>query len=180
MDPDGSNPTRLTHENGYGFADWWSNGTSIHYGRSIGNMDWKYNVMSADGSNQTNLFDGLSFGYSEIVDWDPLAGTTWSPNYDKIVFSTYEECFDESGKRFDCWRYHNIYTMEADGTGITKLTDSAGSWWRKLSLWSPSGKIDYLNPSWTPGGRVGYVNPSWSPDRTKAPVIPQPIPKSVP
>ena len=71
-------------------------------------------VMGSDGSNKKKLADGDR--------------PTWSPDHVKIAFA-----------KITANNSHEIFSMNADGSGVTQLT------------FSPSQEID----------------PSWSPDRTK-------------
>ena len=79
-------------------------------------------VMDADGKNQTKLTDNWA------TDRDPA----WSPNGDKILFSSNR---DDN---------HELYVMNADGTNTTRLTDLPN--FAIEPEWSPDGqKIAFMS-----------------------------------
>ena len=69
--------------------------------------------MNADGSGQTRLTD------DEALDSTP----SWSPDGLSIVFYSGRDDPDPD----DDVRIRNIYVMNADGTGQTRLTDDGAS-----------------------------------------------------
>jgi len=82
--------------------------------------------MNPDGSEQTNL-TAKEFG-SEFDEKDPA----WSPDGKRIAFAS------DRGDDYD----FNIYVMNVDGTGVTRLTDGPDD--ENLPRWSPdSEKIAY-------------------------------------
>jgi Tol biopolymer transport system component len=65
--------------------------------------------MNADGSDKTNISDGPE------NDYDPA----WSPDGARIAFSSYRFHDNE-----DAASNQDIYTMNADGSDVTRLTDN--------------------------------------------------------
>ncbi|MGB4762378.1 MAG: hypothetical protein WBP12_03410 [Candidatus Saccharimonas sp.] len=116
MNPDGSNPIRISNHAGNDYAPVWSpDGTKIvfyTYGRNA-----NYNeifTMNPDGTNQVNLTPGQ-------VSVTP----SWSPDGTKIVYAS------QTAGNLD------IFVMNADGSSQTRLTTATGSdiW----PVWSPDG-----------------------------------------
>jgi Ca2+-binding RTX toxin-like protein len=121
MKADGTGRAQLTNTADYEFSPAFSpDGSKIAFVRSPtggGHDDiW---LMNADGSSQHQLTTGAT-DYHE----DPA----WSPNGAKIVFTLNRQ---------------HLYSMNADGSGVTQLTNAAGS---------------QLQPSWSPdGAKIAYV-----------------------
>ena len=106
MNADGTGQTRLTNNTAGDLSPVWSpNGLQIGFVSSRDGNDEIY-LMNPDGSNQTNLTqnpaDDSSF--------------TFSPDGAKIAFSSARDDND-----FD------IYTMNAGGTGVVRLTNAQGA-----------------------------------------------------
>ena len=136
MNADGSDVTRLTHTDGHivGYPTWSPDGRRIAFSSDQGGNQEIY-VMNADGSDLTQLTHS---------DRDH-SGPAWSPDGQRIAFA--------SGRHGDSSSYmasrygsditqltgnFDIYIMNADGSGLTQLTNGAGS---------------DLRPSWSPDGR---------------------------
>ncbi len=116
--------------------------------------------MNPDGSDLTQLTNGRH------IDSNP----SWSPDGSRIVFS----CFDSPA---------NLFLINADGTGSSKLAHATGRDWQMYPEWSPNGHtiafeqgdhtLSRIRPS---SGRIhvlfrcsclGFHNaPAWSPDGT--------------
>ena len=100
IDPDGSNPTRLTHGVGFGGTYAWSpSGNAIAFGRDDGGVQELY-VMGANGSNQRRLTNRVGFA----------GAISWSPDGGRIAF--------------DCGA--TICAINPDGTNLVQLAPAAG------------------------------------------------------
>jgi Tol biopolymer transport system component len=85
--------------------------------------DWEIYSADANGKNQRNLtrspgIDGRS------------GGMLWSPDSGRIVFSSTRDTRDEDNPE--------LYIMDADGTGVRRLTHLPGE--ERLLSWSPDGR----------------------------------------
>jgi len=98
---------------------------------------------AADGSNVRKLTDGPDFH------------PTWAPDGSKLVFA----------------RAYHIYVVNANGTGVTQLTNGPDS--DDTPAWSPDGTrivfqrnavISVMNADGTP--LAPGKTPAWSPDGT--------------
>jgi TolB protein len=118
MDADGSNQTNLSQNAAIDVNPQWSpDGTKIAFMRQVPfSGDAEIYVMdAATGMNQTNLTNNPAAD----------AGASWSPDGSRIAFeSSRDDAFGE------------VYVMNADGTGVTRITNSGGN----------------ANPAWSPDG----------------------------
>jgi len=135
MNADGSAPTLLTTTASPGSdADpvWSPDGTKIAFEHDVtSRFGPKIFTMNPDGSDQTALTTT-----SELANFDPA----WSPDGTKITFAA--ENFDDD---FDV---SQIYTMNLNGSALTRLTD-------------PTNPRGDRSPDWQPGvgpKRSGYKN----------------------
>jgi Tol biopolymer transport system component len=160
---DGSGLTRLT-ENGFPDFDpsWSPDGSGIVFRRQRGGNDEIY-VMAADGADPRNLTrepavdwgpewspDGQWIAFNSGRDGTDLHGfvvdpegkhlrrlsrrvfveyPSWSPDGDRIAFMS--QTWEGFGGNYE------IFVMNADGSGVTQLTDAPGDdgW----PAWSPDG-----------------------------------------
>jgi len=108
-----TNTSTLREEN----ADWSSDGSRIVYAGSDSNGSFIYSI-NPDGSGKTQITTGNG------GDNDP----EWSPDGSKIAFV-----------RLNSNGTSQIYTMNSDGSGVSKL-------------WQPAYVSNELSPSWSPDG----------------------------
>ena len=112
--------------------------------------NWNIYVMKPDGSNQTRLTD------------NPAADSwpSWSPDGRRITFISSRDDPDPN----DDDTIWEIYVMNADGSGQTRLTNDSA--WHSLPRWSPDGqRIAYQ--SRTDGNWQIYVMNADGSDRTR-------------
>jgi TolB protein len=103
MNPDGSGETRLTNDPGSDrFPVWSPDGSRLAFQSNRSGRDLIYS-MDVDGSNLTKITQNQSNN-----DKQP----SWSPDGSRITFIS-----DRLGDG------NQIYTMNPDGSGVTRLTD---------------------------------------------------------
>ena len=152
MNADGSNITRLTDDPAADLSPGWSpDGTRIAF---VSNREgWDLYIMNADGSKQTLLVESVSpdsapawspdgsriafvsglgiyvinadgSGQTRLTD-NPDVDPTWSPDGKHIAFASYR---DSSGYSPLGPIVENVevYVMNTDGSGQTRLTDNPG------------------------------------------------------
>jgi len=161
MDADGSNQTRLTHNDAVEVWPAWSHDRAkIAYSSLIDG--YEIYVMDADGGNQTRLT------YTQGA-WNQMV--TWSPDGTMLAFESIRD---------GNWE---IYTMNADGTNVTNITNSSESPDTEPA-WSPDGSKIAFNSAIddnygiyimdAAGSNVSALvigtstyRPSWSPDGSR-------------
>ena len=120
MNADGGWQTRLTHNPDEDNLPYWSpDGRRIVFARLVtlptGLYEHQLLTMNADGSDERIIFRGRG------VSWP-----AWSPDGRRIAFVSYPDL-----------RTPQLYVMNADGSGVTRLT---ASWAGDLCPdWSPDG-----------------------------------------
>ena len=118
IDPDGSNMTRLTHDQTTNHhAAWSPDGSKIVFTTwRDGNAE--IYVMDADGGNQVRLTDEAAFD-----GW-----ASWSPSGDRIAFTSARVIGG-----------YDIFVMDADGGNPTRLTENRRLDTDVRPYWSPDG-----------------------------------------
>lgn len=112
MNADGSSPTRLTTRAGSDVTPRWSpDGSRIAWTAFLPGSDYHLWAMDANGQNQVDL-TAVTFG-GAIKE----TGPAWSPDGSQIVVSS---------TRFQSPNY-DIVKMQADGTGVVRLTKEEGN-----------------------------------------------------
>ena len=162
MNPDGTNPMRLTNNPAVDFWPVWSaDGMKIAF-TSARDGNGEIYVMNADGTDPTRLTNNPASDY----------GPTWSPDGSKIAFITYRD------------GHPQVYVMNADGSGQTNLSNNSAA--EASPDWSPDGtKIAFqsnregnyevyaMNADGSGTTRLTNVGfnfflfPEWSPDGMK-------------
>jgi TolB protein len=133
MNPDGSHLRRIGTDAYVEYPAWSPDGTRIAFmgGASAGEYDiW---VVDVDGSNLTRLTDSPG----------PDGWPAWSPDGTRVAFSSVRDDCSYSNapdcrSTGDIGPHHDIWVVNADGTGLTRVTSEFG----QFVTWSPDG--DYL------------------------------------
>jgi Tol biopolymer transport system component len=130
MTGDGNNPTRLTTDGCLSQVPSWSiDGRSLYWERQCNGQ--KFTIMKGDLSYN----DDSTYGtFATLVNIHELTGQDVgdnrfprvSPDGKKVVFTSYR------GGNAD------IYLMNANGGGVTQLTNSSGE--DEAASWSPNGQ----------------------------------------
>lgn len=122
MGPDGSNPRRLTQNEGVNdnFPVWSPDGSQIVFlsDRDTTSQGRSVFVMEADGSNVRAV------GPSK---WPIMSTPEWSPDGSKILFSAGSSLYDL-----------DLYVMDADGSDVRQLT--SGPTADRCASWGPEGR----------------------------------------
>ena len=118
--------------------------TNDHQGRiafvSDRDGDQEIYVMNADGTGVVQLTDN----FAQVED------PAWSPDGRRIAFSSNRDSAHGNSYEID----HEIYVMNADGTGVVQLTDNSDGDGRPA--WSPDGRRIAFNSN-RDGDREIYV-----------------------
>lgn len=140
MNADGSGRTNLTntpeaHEDD---PSWSPDGTEMAYSRSYsdsnGGRVFEIWTMNADGSGQAQLTTGVD-GPGDLGSQD--GWPDWSPTGQRIAFQHIETTVRTGTD-------HDVWTMNADGSGLRTLT-------------ADDGRSDQGSPDWSPdGSKIAY------------------------
>ena len=198
VDADGSGLRRLAHaitfrpmgggpSSGFGANPAWSpDSRKIAFMSNRDGTDDIF-VVNADGSGLRNLTRSQGHDRTRIwhgrehkrIFWFSLDGPMWSPDGRKIVFRSERErpsASERAACRPRC-RRDEIYVIDADGSGLRRLTDN----WRSdaAPAWSPDGrKLLFLRSSWVDAhasGDVYVMNADGSGQRNLTPSVAYPL-----
>jgi Tol biopolymer transport system component len=181
MNPDGSNPTRLTTKpatSSYvydGQPRWSPDGRQIAF-QSFGrgnNGGRSLFVMNADGSNLHEVV----FDFSGVIGFGELGAFDWAPDGAGFIFEAGVHASVGMGKLTT-----NIFTAQVDGGPPVRLTSDTEVL-NATPRWSPDGKtIAFVSDVHDGAGKkiqlmtadggnrrtiAGGYSPSWSPDGSK-------------
>jgi hypothetical protein len=138
MNADGTSVTRLTNSADIDRDPAWSpNGAKIAFASNRAGHFEIY-VMNANGSSLKRLTTNLPFQTCGGASIGQEILPTWSPGGGKIAFRHKTTCFSAA-----------IEIMNADGTGVTQLTDARSA--LKLA-WGPTGRIVFDGRVWPTEG----------------------------
>ena len=145
MNADGSDNTQLTDGRSEDWYPIWSpNGKQIAFRSDRDGVDDIY-VMNADGSNVRRLTTNAFVG----------SVCSWSPNGRQIAFVSYRD-YVLHGDAGDT----DLFVMNADGTGVTALTDNNIDDFGDHASWSPDGKFFVFSRS-APGTNSQTTSEIW-------------------
>jgi TolB protein len=179
INPDGTGATLLVNDfnDGTGEPAWSPDGRRLAFVSRRHQLygspgDLAVYVMNADGSGLARLTNSPA----------PDEWPAWSPDGTKIAFNRFT-CMNP-----DCTQqgYRAVYTVNVDGTGLTRLTDPVGVGNDGRPTWSPDGKrIAFVRSTDSTGSDVYVMNangsnlvrltdghyavatPAWSPDGSR-------------
>jgi Tol biopolymer transport system component len=171
MNPDGTGQVNITNSPASDTRPAFSpDGKKIAFVRDFKSIF----VMNPDGSGQAQILDGTSAGFSSITSFP-----SWSPDGTKIAFNGIPKGSPDGA---------DIYAVNADGTGLTRLTTNPAD--DTSPAWSPDGtKIAFATIRDRVPNEVNYEiyvmnadgsnqtrltnntkfdhSPAWSPDGTR-------------
>jgi TolB protein len=130
MNSDGSGRSRLTKRLANFFPVWSPDGEKIAFLAQDIHGTVEIDVMNADGTGRKHLASGS----------DPDHGIAWSPDGKKIAFMKRGGYFVSADGGDDIWVLtSDVYVMEADGTGKTRITNTKSKD-ESIVAWSPEGE----------------------------------------
>jgi Tol biopolymer transport system component len=148
VNEDGSGLTNVTQsdESWEEFPAWSPDGSRLVFDASDG-LDTEIFLVNVDGSNRTQLTDNFD-AFRPPGDYLPA----WSPDGSKIAFvSERDTVFDP----FTSALSPEIYTMNADGSGQTRIT--ANLFFDNEPAWSPDGTAIVLTSDEGDEGGLGEI-----------------------
>ncbi|HET9015312.1 MAG TPA: hypothetical protein VFN57_06930, partial [Thermomicrobiaceae bacterium] len=150
MAPDGSHIVQLTSSSAQSGWPWWTPDAQHIVFSSDRTGSWEIFVMNADGSNVRQLTNAP--GKASLPGRVNLYPAI-SPDGKTIVFSSQVTATDEG----------EIYTMNIDGTGLKRLTDTAAL--NNIPSYCPDGRIVFTSdrqarkgPDGTPYNTIYIMN----------------------
>ena len=176
---DGSGLVRLTDGPGFDrrYPSWSPDGRRIAFTSDRDGNEDIY-TMNTDGSGLTRLTP-FTVGFTD----NPRVNyqLNWSPDGQRIAFTSKPAVYEYSSDIYNLSTYNSyIYMVNADGSGLTRLTDSRG--WDYEPSWSPDGRhiaftserddnssiysinADGSDLTRLTDGQAPDSHPSWSPD----------------
>ncbi|MGB7538651.1 MAG: hypothetical protein WBM17_08945 [Anaerolineales bacterium] len=104
-------------------------------------------IVKSDGSGYADLFDpaALRLGKDTILTGAAFNaigqryGFSWSPDGSKIAFAVYGRPADS-----ESWSPTQVFVVNSDGSGMTRITGEEGFWSGTNPLWTPDGRILFL------------------------------------
>ena len=113
---------------------------------------WKIYLMNPDGTNVVKLVDRPHYSDMQAM---------WSPDGTRISFSRRTEAYWDPGPgpRGGRWRFSHtsdIYLVNADGSGLTRLTSGPGD--KSVSDWSPDGRRFLAGQNWHDAPQEGNAD----------------------
>jgi len=151
MKADGTNQIRLTNTPGVEYLpDWSPDGSKIAFTRQTNPgihifYQGAIYTMNPDGSEQTPITDtSMLPPESRRIDFSP----TWAPDGTKLAFSRLQG-------QYPYWQDVSVYTINVDGSGLTRLTSDALTSEEWVTDWQPlpgptgpQTKADCKNGGW--------------------------------